>query len=347
MKVTVILPAHNEERTINDTINSLRQQSYDGQIEIIAVLDNCTDSTEDICKSHGDNVMIFKTINNRHKKAGALNQVFTESIKTMGNYILTMDADTIVHKEAIENGVKFLLSNGDHGAVCSKAGILDDKDRNLLWHLQNVEYAAFDSERIETNKNIKVAHGMFTLYRKSSIIDVINQRGTLFDLTSITEDYELTLMLKKLGYKISSNVNMKAWTEVPLKLKELWIQRVRWLTGGVDALFKHGWAKYTKRDILSHLLFIFIFIIQLYLLIASIIQKGNIANIKIIIFILLLSFIDAVLRLKYLSHKYLKTYLMVFLIAPFIIYAWFNIATLIVSYVTYIKLRITKTNMNW
>ena len=203
--------------------------------------------------------------------------------------------------------------------------------RNLLWHLPNIEYGAFDSERNETKTKIKVCHGMFSLYRKETL-DEIYKRGFLYDIKNITEDYEITLELKKLKYKVSTDFSIKAYTEVPSTLKELFIQRVRWLKGGIDALKKHGYKKYTSSDINSHILFVFIFILQIFLIINSILV-GKLAISYVTYVILTLSFIDSMLRLKYITHKNKVTYLIAFTAILPILYSWFNIFTLLCSYI--------------
>ncbi|MGA9189989.1 MAG: glycosyltransferase family 2 protein, partial [Methanosarcina sp.] len=78
---------------------------------------------------------------------------------------------------------------------------------------------------------------------------------TVYDVHNITEDYELTITLKELGYHTTASFGMYAWTDVPLKLKDSWKQRVRRLRGGIDTLWEHGWNKSTRKDILNAGLF--------------------------------------------------------------------------------------------
>jgi cellulose synthase/poly-beta-1,6-N-acetylglucosamine synthase-like glycosyltransferase len=77
------------------------------------------------------------------------------------------------------------------------------------------------------------------------------------------------------GWKTTANLEMKAWTEVPLSLKELWKQRLRWLRGGVDALREIGWNKATKKDILGHFLFVFLSSVQVFFSLLACCQLAN------------------------------------------------------------------------
>ncbi|MBP7069321.1 MAG: glycosyltransferase, partial [Methanothrix sp.] len=70
MKILTIVPAHNEEPTLDSCINGIRNQTI--ETDILVVCDNCTDKTEQLAQSLEVNTL--KTINNVHKKSGALNQ---------------------------------------------------------------------------------------------------------------------------------------------------------------------------------------------------------------------------------------------------------------------------------
>ena len=75
LRLTVLIPAHNESVTIGATLDSLWGQTRPPE-NVIVVADNCTDDTADIARQRGAEV--FTTIGNREKKAGALNQALAE-----------------------------------------------------------------------------------------------------------------------------------------------------------------------------------------------------------------------------------------------------------------------------
>lgn len=341
-KVTVILPSHNEEKIIKKAVTSLLNQTF-CNIEIVVALDNCTDRTQKIVVDSfrgNPKVRVFKSKNNRHKKAGVLNQLFRLYFDKMGDYILVMDADTILDHRAILEGVKFLELYKDHGAVCSRAGILNSGKRNMLWCFQNIEYGFGDTSFVESFGNVFVCRGMYSMYTKKALKNVL-QRGFIYDISSITEDYELTLELKKKGYKISSYNNIKAYTDVPLKLKEFWVQRVRWLKGGLEDLKKHGLKKYTKTDVFEALFNRAIILIQIFFIIEAVkVRSVNIYFLSLIIGVYLL---NAAIRFKYVQHKSFKTYMLVFTVFPMLFYSWLN--ALLMLYTTILAL--FKINIKW
>jgi cellulose synthase/poly-beta-1,6-N-acetylglucosamine synthase-like glycosyltransferase len=315
--VTIILPAHNEEKIIEEAIMSLKKQTY-WDIEIIALLDNCTDNTESIARKF-DDVKIFKSRNNKYKKAGALNQLFESYFTEMHNYILVMDADTVLHHKAIEEGVRFLENNIHSGAVCSMAGIIEPEKKNLLWYLQNIEYGFGDTNFIENQGNIFVCRGMYSMYRKAALRNVIKSRNVVYNVESITEDYDLTLVLKKLGYGISNCHKIKAFTDVPTTIKEFFVQRKRWIKGGAEDLIRHGYKKYTYADINKMLIYFLLIIAQILFAVEAI--KSCNVNLIWLFVIIGLYYINSIVRIKYIINKDWKMYLILFSMLPVFLYS--------------------------
>lgn len=346
-KISVLLPAHNEEEIIVDTLKSIFSQTLRPK-EVIVMCDNCDDNTipliNEFRNTTKENVSIFETKDNTGRKAGALNQAFNQL--ELQDYVLIMDADTLIDKNALENGMNMLSKNTKLAAVCSRAGLLPYKGTNLkekvLWTIQHIEYGQFDSHRVETEGKIKVAHGMATLFRSEALKEVSKYRKDNLGIDSdiylennLTEDYEMTLCLKQ-KWEVSSCLEMKAWTDVPLGFKELWIQRVRWLRGGVDSLRLHKFNKVTSYDILNHLLFVMLTILRVsasiwffYYLNLYGYQGVN----KIIIFALFLAYLDSFYRLRYVQNKTFFDYFIKMLIFPEIIYNWVQAVALVLSYV--------------
>ena len=78
LRLTVLVPAHNEALTIVATLESLWRQTRPPD-KVVVVADNCTDDTADLARRHGADV--FTTVGNTDKKAGALNQALSEMFR--------------------------------------------------------------------------------------------------------------------------------------------------------------------------------------------------------------------------------------------------------------------------
>lgn len=354
MHITVLVPAHNEEKVISRTIESLLNQSVLPH-QIIVVADNCTDKTVELAKRY-KNVTVFETVDNKNKKAGALNQVL--SSMPLSEFVLIMDADTILEDTALEIGLNTFKSNPNLGAVCSKAGVLERYEglnypEKILHSLQSIEYAQFDSHRVETKGKVKTLQGMCTLFKKEALSSVVGYRKeTLFIESGVflednlTEDYELTLCLKSVGWEVSSNLDMKAWTDVPLDYKELYVQRLRWLRGGVDSLRTHGWNKTTSVEILNHLLFLLMFFLRILAITISVTYialNGFQGLSQWVLAVLGLSYIDSFYRMKYMENIRAIDYVVKFSIVPEMIYGWVQSFILIRAY----YLSFSNTKQDW
>lgn len=94
-RLVALIAAHNEERSIRATLLSLAAQTRPPD-EVIVVADRCTDRTVEIAVACG--ARVFKTFDNRHRKAGALNQVLTTILADLdpSDHVLLMDADTVL-----------------------------------------------------------------------------------------------------------------------------------------------------------------------------------------------------------------------------------------------------------
>jgi poly-beta-1,6-N-acetyl-D-glucosamine synthase len=341
-RILAVVPAHNEEDTVALVINGLKAQTC--PVDILVVADNCQDRTEEIALSLG--VKVLETIENRAKKAGALNQAI-RSIGKSYDFILSMDADTIIDKNLVAEALRILVDYPEIGAVCSRAGIQDyPKNSKLigrvLWHIQHLEYGAFDSYRIATLGEIKVVHGMAAVWRTKVLYEVMDYRKTrwgteaqIWDEQNKTEDYELTVCIKELGYGATMSLSMLAWTEVPLSWRVLWWQRVRWFSGGIDTLVHHGWNMITVREIFMHTMFWFMTIIQAVLLILvvhTIIAGEPLYWSWITFAVYAIVTFEGIYRMRYVQDIRTGDIIIRLVMIPELIYAWFYISQQLYAY---------------
>ena len=252
IRVTVLIPAHNEEVKIANTIESLKKQKRKTN-KIIVVADNCTDNTVKISKKLG--AEIFKTKNNHHKKAGALNQVLHKLLPKLNHsdLVLVMDADSVISEDFIQVAIEKMLARPDLTAV---GGLFyGDDGGGFVGQLQRNEYARYQRQIGRRKGEVFVLTGTASLFRAPALDAVARSRGSLipgvpgdvYDTQSLTEDNEMTIALKSIGGVLASPKECRVYTEVMPTWKDLWRQRNRWQRGALENIGAYGLTRATFR----------------------------------------------------------------------------------------------------
>lgn len=253
--VTVLVPAHNEETGIADTIEALLGQESPEWLRIgsiVVVVNNSTDRTAEIARGYP--VTVVEMVDNPHKKSGALNHGWLRHVAE-SDLVLTMDADTVLRPDTVASMADELRGNPVLGAVCAR--YWTTPGRGLVWRLQRLEYSRYDDLRELRGWRVSVASGAAAMYRQAALLQVaeFRQRREPWDNDSLIEDYALTLDLKIRGWRVGAARNAHVYTTPPSTVRELWQQRMRWGRGGMDECLKRGWVPATRSDILSYGLF--------------------------------------------------------------------------------------------
>ncbi|WP_082221027.1 glycosyltransferase [Luteipulveratus halotolerans] len=249
--IVAIVPAHNEAEQIGETIRSLLNQSVP-PTRVVVVGDNCTDDTVAIARRYP--VTVMETVDNTFRKSGAMNQAWQRYGRD-AEFVLTMDADTTLQSDTVEQMLAAILGGRSLGAVCARYAAKDSS--GLVWRLQRLEYARYDDNRELRGWTVQVSSGAASMYRGQALLRAVEmtKRPVPWDNSSLIEDYGLTLDLKTLGYKVRAADGAQVRTDTPATFRELWNQRLRWGRGGIDECRKRGWTPATRRDIAAYWMF--------------------------------------------------------------------------------------------
>ena len=195
--VTVLIPAYNEEKTIADTINSIRLQTYQNIVQILVVDDSSSDKTEEIARECGTEVI--RTPSNSGTKAQAQNFALPY---LKGELTATIDADTILDAEAIETMVLRFLKEPDIASACS---FVIPQVRKNFWELgRTIEYLYGNFMRKKTQEYLGipiVCCGCFSVFNTK----LLQSYG--FKDRTMAEDMDLTweLLIKKKKIRFCSD----------------------------------------------------------------------------------------------------------------------------------------------
>ncbi|MGI5287360.1 glycosyltransferase family 2 protein [Nonomuraea polychroma] len=250
MRVTALIPAHNEAEQIAESIDSLRFQTRPPD-RVIVIADNCLDATAHIARRCGAEV--YETVGNAHKKAGALNQVLDRLLHFLGtdDVILVMDADSALDRGFVQAGLEY-LTEGRYAAV---GGTFTGKDGGgFVGMLQRNEYVRYARDVRRLQGKALVLTGTATLFRALTLQQVVAARragglpgpAQVYDVRVLTEDNELTLAILHLGLRILAPRECTLTTEVMPTWRELFRQRLRWKRGALENLTDYGWTKVTR-----------------------------------------------------------------------------------------------------
>lgn len=228
-KISVIIPAHNEEKYIEKTILAILEAEYSEDKEIIVVNDGSTDNTgeilEEISKKHNE-VKFFNT--NHLGKAKAINFAIE---KVKNEILVVLDADSEIEKDGL---IKITIPFSEP-SVAAVGGVIRAKLTNnpLTW-FQDMDYVISSSWRYICDKiNAGYMLPGFAAFRKSKLIEIGG-----FSTETLSEDIDVGLKLKVKGYIVSmSDAVIK--TEVPRTINGLAKQRIRWGRGGMQVIKKH------------------------------------------------------------------------------------------------------------
>jgi cellulose synthase/poly-beta-1,6-N-acetylglucosamine synthase-like glycosyltransferase len=252
VRVTVLIPAHNEEASLPTTLRALGLQTRRPD-RVIVVADNCTDRTIEIAIEMGYEA--FPSVNNAHRKGGALNQALAQVLPTTdaSDVVMVMDADTSLGPQFIEVAAQRLADDPELTAV---GGVFyGDGGSGLVGQFQRNEYTRYSLQIRSRRGRVFVLTGTASMFRAEALLDVAAARGVfipgetgrVYDTAALTEDNELTLALKSLGATMTSPYQCTVTTEIMPTWKNLWVQRKRWQRGALENLSAYGITRATIR----------------------------------------------------------------------------------------------------
>ncbi|MDG6939773.1 MAG: glycosyltransferase family 2 protein [Nitrososphaerota archaeon] len=235
-KITLIIPAHNEEGTIERSIEAAVDADYPNK-EIIVVDDGSTDNTYVRALPYDRRHMI-KLVHRETasgSKSGAIN--FGMLFST-GEILYIIDADTLLERNALRESTK-CFSIPSVNAVSGNVRILagDGGEKNLLTSLQSYEYLLSLEMGRRFNAlmgTLLIIPGAFGGFRRKA-----GEELGFFDRDTLTEDFDFTLKLRKLKGKIFFVPTGISWTFCPASWKSWFRQRRRWAYGQMETLGKH------------------------------------------------------------------------------------------------------------
>jgi biofilm PGA synthesis N-glycosyltransferase PgaC len=223
--VAIVVPAHNEERTLEQTIRTLLGLEYPkDKLEIIIVDDGSTDSTRAIGEALAKQ---YAAVRFYHKANGGKYTALNFAIeRTQAELVGCLDADSFVSPDALVETIKTFEQNADAYAVIPAMQVY--KPKKALELMQAVEYTfgIFVKKMFDNLAAISVLPGPFSIYRRE-VFSIVGP----FRHAHNTEDMEIAFRMHEHGLKICNAHTALVFTTVPSTVRALVKQRTRWSQG--------------------------------------------------------------------------------------------------------------------
>ncbi|MCT0016617.1 glycosyltransferase [Lactococcus lactis subsp. lactis] len=229
-KFLFVIPAHNEEFVIRDTLKSLTELNYQKKLYRIALIaDNCNDKTAEIGREY-PGVLVFENHSKPNEPRGkphAIAKFLENNSWQEYDYISFIDADNIVHPDYLREMNSQVCSDPDLTVIQGYLGI-----KNLATSITASGYAA-----VYFITNRAVQYGKHLLGWNAAIggtgfilgVPYLKTHG--WNPRSYTEDFELQVELSNQGKKSTWNHFAKVYDEKPNSFLASHNQRTRWAQG--------------------------------------------------------------------------------------------------------------------
>lgn len=241
-KVSIIVPAYNEEVDAVSSLQNLLKQDYP-DFNVIFVDDGSKDNTyQCVFDALSDNPKMVILTKPNGGKASALNYGIAH---TDAEYLVCIDADTKLYPNAVSLLMSHFLRHGAENVGSVAGNVKVGNERNMLTRWQAIEYTTsqnFDRMAYAAINAITVVPGAIGAFRKQAIVDA---GGLTTD--TLAEDCDLTIRICRAGYVIENENRAVALTEAPEHIRQFMKQRVRWSFGVMQTFWKHRDALMSKK----------------------------------------------------------------------------------------------------
>jgi len=237
-KVTIMVPACNEEDCLAKTLNSLLELDYPkDRLQIMVIDDGSKDNTLNIARSF-EKKGIYVLTKPNGGKGTALNLGLKHAT---GELVGCLDADSIVEPDALLKMIGYFKRK----TVMAVTPSLKCTEPRTIWQrIQVVEFllGVYLRKVFSYLGSINVTPGPFTIFRK----EFFDTHGG-YDTTTCTEDIEIALRIQSKGYEIENCHDANVYAVPMPTFMTTKKQRVRWYKGFIENTQKYKEMMFSKK----------------------------------------------------------------------------------------------------
>ncbi len=242
-RLALVVPCFNEAAHAEETVLNLLAHDYPN-FEVIAVNDGSVDATaailDRLCAAHPRLRVVHHAKN--QGKAVALT---TAALITDAEYILGIDGDALLDQRAARWMLRHLIASPRVGAVTGNPRLRTRS--TLLGRIQVGEFSSIVGiiKRAQrTYGRLFTVSGVCVMFRKAALTDV-----GFWSRETLTEDIDISWKLQLAHWDVRFEPAATCWILMPETFRGLWNQRLRWATGGSQAVLKYCgiWKRWRQR----------------------------------------------------------------------------------------------------
>lgn len=239
--VSIIVPCYNEEKNIEETLQFLANQKYPS-FEIVAVNDGSSDQTAPLLDALAERYPQLRIVH-LAKNQGKAMALCMGALMSKHEFLVCIDGDALLDEHATTWIMSHFLKGSRVGAVTGNPRVRTRS--TLLGKIQVGEFSAIvgmikRAQRIYGR--VFTVSGVVSGFRRKAL-----QQVGYWGLETVTEDIDISWKLQMNHWDIRFEPNALCWILMPETLKGLWIQRLRWAQGGMEALLRYGRGLFSWR----------------------------------------------------------------------------------------------------
>jgi cellulose synthase/poly-beta-1,6-N-acetylglucosamine synthase-like glycosyltransferase len=234
LRFDVIVPAHDEEQNIAQTVGALLALDWPRELfRVVVVADNCSDATAARAAEAGADVLVRNDATLRGK-GYALQLAFEKSLAGSADAVVVIDADTVVTQDLL----RAFAARLERGAKAVQADYaVRNPDASWRTRLMSIAFSAFHQLRSTGRERLGVSCG---LRGNGMCFSREVLREVPHEAFSIVEDVEYGIRLGEAGYRVHHAGEAHVYGEMVAGEKASRSQRRRWEGGRLQLAKLHG-----------------------------------------------------------------------------------------------------------
>jgi cellulose synthase/poly-beta-1,6-N-acetylglucosamine synthase-like glycosyltransferase len=234
LRFEVVVPAHDEERGVGETVRSLLALDWPRHLfRVLVVADNCADATAERAREAGAEVLERRDPE-RRGKGYALELAFGQALAGPADAVVVIDADTL----ASPNLLAAFAARLEAGAVAVQADYaVRNPGDSWRTRLMAIALGAFHVVRSRGRERLGLSCGLRgngMCFCRAALSQVPHRAF------SLVEDLEYGLRLGEAGLRVQYAGEAHVWGEMVATADASRTQRQRWEGGRLRMALEHG-----------------------------------------------------------------------------------------------------------